>query len=141
MKIVLYILTLIAVAILVWFAKPKDVIYETETVRDTLTVTHTEYVKQDPIIIKEKVVVRDTTIIYKDKPIQTEVARLDTVFAEGSRLSVSYFINPRIFEIEYEPAPAEVKTIEKTITETVTLKPRKWPLIAAAIGGYILGSI
>ena len=111
-------------------------------VRDTTVTVDTVFVEQEPIIVKEPAIVRDTVYIdTSGQRIETEVASLDTVFAVGSKLSIKYYVAPRNFEVQYDPAPIQRETVEKIVTETVTVKPRKWPLIALAVGCYILGSL
>jgi hypothetical protein len=98
-----------------------------ETITVTKTDTLTQYIESDPIIIKEESVVRDTVIIYKDKEVATEVAQIDTTFDSGAQLAVSYYLTPHLFELEYIPAPVQVKeiTTTKTITEYIDTH-KKW---------------
>jgi len=141
MKTIIYIASIVLAVICGWLARGPEVIYETEVQRDTLTTVDTVEVFET-ITVTEEVVVRDT--IYRDiegKPVFTEVAQLDTIFVDGARLRVAYFVAPRVYELEYKPAPREIRTVE--ITNTVTA-PRKWwdrpglILAAGVIGGALV---
>lgn len=94
-----------------------------EPITETVTVTEVDTVfapAPPPIIVSKEVTLIDTFYVYvaTGDTINTEVAELDTTFIDSASLSIDYFLEPRTFEIEYQPAPPQV--IEKTVTETVT---------------------
>ena len=103
----------------VWFGSwnfPQTVV---DVVHDTLTTTVVDYVYQDPITVRDTVKIRDTLYIFNDDTVATGVASMDTVFADSSRIAIDYFIEPKVFEVDYLPAP--VKIIENTVTVTNTV--------------------
>jgi len=122
MRIALSILILLLAAACGWLARAPEVVYEIEVRTDTVTTVEIQTV-YEPVTVTEEIVVRDTIIKWRDRDIQTEVAQLETVFTVGSKLDVRYYIAPRVFEIQYEPAPVEIRTV--TITNEITA-PREW---------------
>ena len=136
-RIAVYIVSLVLAVICGWLARSPSVIYETEVVRDTVATIDTVEV-YGLIEIKETVVVTDTLFIDSGgDTISTEVAELDTIFIDGARLSVAYFISPRIYDIKYKPAPVQIRTVE--ITNTVTAPRRWWDKPGAILAVGIIG--
>ena len=102
---------------------PPTVITEVDTV-ETIVV---EYIPQDPIVIEHIVEVKDTVYItVGGDSIDTEYASLDTAFEDSARLSIDYFITPRVFSVEYMPAPIKVKEIIITKDQTVYVDTSAW---------------
>ena len=98
-----------------------------ETIIETDTVTVVEYIKSDPIIIEKQVTVRDTIYIdSKGDSVETGVARLDSIFDSGAELEVSYFLSPRVFEINFTEAPIEIREVKVTETRTEFIDTHKW---------------
>lgn len=122
-------------------SKPDVIEYRTEVKRDTITVVDTAYIEKEPIRIKETVVVRDTIIKHRDRFIETEVAEFDTTFKEGSKLEISYYLSPRVFDIKYDPAPVEIRTVTETVTETIEIRPNPWKLVSLCAIGVVIGIV
>jgi len=140
-KYLIYIAAIVLAVICGWLARGPSVIYETEVITDTLTTVDTVEI-YELIEVKETVVVRDT--IYRDTEgdtISTKIAELDTIFIDGARLSVAYYVAPRVYELKYKPAPREIQTV--TITNEIE-RPREWwdrpglILAAGIIGGVLV---
>lgn len=91
---------------------------------DTVTVTVIDYIDQDPIVIEKIVTLRDTIFIESGDTVATEVAQLDTVFSDSSKISIDYFVTPRAFKVDYTPAPIKVKEIHITKTEYIDTHKR-----------------
>lgn len=120
------ILVMILVAIFLYDKDPVTITVDRVVTQvDTLVVVDT--VLSDPIYIEKKVVLYDT--IYVDRSgdsIKTETARLDTTFEDSAKLSVSYYITPRVYDISYVPAPVKSQTITRQVTETVYVDSSAW---------------
>jgi hypothetical protein len=117
-SVVLFIVIIILAGYAGYMLAPEKVEYRTETVTDTVTQVIIDYQEADPITVTKTVTVHDTVYVTGQDTIQTDVASIDTVFADEARISVDYYISPKVFDLSYTPGP--VKTIEKTIYNKTT---------------------
>jgi hypothetical protein len=111
------------------------VVYETDTVYRDTTITVTQEIPGPTIYIEKPVVLYDT--IYVDSSgaeVPSEAASLDTIFTDGAELEVTYFLTPRVYDIQYDPAPATIKEVTVTNTEYVTVKPPWWDRFKVGAG-------
>jgi len=111
---VLFIVIIILAGLAGYMLAPERVEYRTDTTIDTITVI--DYIEADPITVTKTVTVHDTVYVTDQDTIVTEVASLDTVFADSATIEINYYITPKVFDLSYTPAP--VKTINNTIYHT-----------------------
>ena len=119
------------------FEKERVVVTKTIITTDSIVV----YVPQPPQIITKEIHVSDTIYITRsgDTTI-TEVAKIDTSFEDGAGLEVSYYLNPRIYEISYTPAPIKEKTIIKL--ETIYVDSSAWwDNFKIGVGAGLMGAV
>lgn len=104
-------------------APPPRVVTET----DTVAVTIIDYIDKDPIVIEREVAIRETIYVsVGGDSITTEAATIDTLFSDSAYIAVSYFITPRVFKIDYTPAPVEVREITITKEHTAYVDTSAW---------------
>lgn len=123
-------LGLVAILVLVamlYYGEEKPPVPPPSIVVQTDTVIVVDYIDKDPVYIEKKVIVRDTVYVHPEgDTTDTGFAPLDTTFRTGDRLSVIYYIEPRVFDIEFYPAPAESVTTTITNTEYVYIDSSAW---------------
>jgi hypothetical protein len=106
---------------------------------DTVTVTVIDYIDREPVIIQKIVTLRDTIFVESGDTVTTEVAQLDTVFSDSASISVDYFVTPRVFKVNYTPAPIQVKEIRITNTEYIDTH-KKWDRFRIGAYSGVLGT-
>lgn len=117
-------------------APPPRVVTET----DTVAVTIIDYIDKDPIIIEREVAIRETIYVsVGGDSVETEVAELDTVFSDSAQISINYYVKPRVFQVQYFPAPVEVRKITITRENTTYVDTSLW--WDKAMYGYVSGVI
>lgn len=127
------------------FRKPEPKkVYLDKIVTKTDTIVVVDYIKSDPVYIEKEVTIHDTIFITTSgDSVETELARLDTVFQDSAKLSVSYYLAPRVYDISYYPAPVKSKTVTIKELETVYVDSSAWwdNALVGGVGGSLFTAI
>jgi hypothetical protein len=113
--LIICVLIIVAGAFYVMNSYDPEPVVHVETIyeKDTIYI-----VGETQIITKTITKTRIDTVLIRDTLFITEIAEMDTAFKEGE-LFVQYFLEPQIFNLEWNPYPVPVVT--KTIKETIHL--------------------
>jgi hypothetical protein len=106
-------------------------IYETDTL----------YIDKPPVYITKYVdVLKIDTVFVNDTVYITETAHIDTVFREGE-LSVSYYIIPQIFDIQWRPYPDKIVYVTQTTEKEYNPKWYERRDVNMLIGAFATGGL
>ena len=125
-NILIFILLVSILGFLIFWPEHEPLPPTVITTVDTVESIVIEYIDQDPIYIEKKVYIKDTVYVNGVDTIATEVAALDTTFADSARISLDYYIRPSIFQVQYTPAPIKTKEIVITKENTVFVDTSKF---------------
>ena len=141
MKTIIYIASIVLAVICGWLARGPEVIYETDTVYRDTTITITQEIPGPTIYIEKPVVLYDTIYVNTTgEEIPSEAASLDTVFADGAALGVTYYLAPRVYDVQYDPAPVTIKEVTVNTVEYVTLESPWWDHFKVGAGAGVLSA-